>query len=129
MAEIYEKSKPAHRNEDLPEEIIICGERYSTSLTELDLSGKGLCDKDIVPLMYMTDLTGLSLFESKITDIAPLAQLTNLTNLDLSRNKITDITPLSQLTKLTELNLEKNKIKNWSPVAHIKDVKGRPESK
>ncbi|MCL2486492.1 MAG: leucine-rich repeat domain-containing protein, partial [Oscillospiraceae bacterium] len=41
--------------------ITIKGVRYSTSLTELDLSNKNLHDIDIIPLKRMTNLTYLDL--------------------------------------------------------------------
>ena len=91
--------------------ITIKEERYSTSLTELDLSGFGLQNEDIVPLKYMTNLAVLYLHATEISDITPLAELTNLeqfmnlTHLALDYNQISDISPLANLENLTDLGL------------------------
>src|SRR4028118_1688828 len=53
----------------------------------------------------LSSLTGLNLFENKISDIKPLESLTNLTELGLGNNQISDIKPLQSLTKLTWLIL------------------------
>jgi Leucine-rich repeat (LRR) protein len=106
--------------------ITIKGERYSTSLTELDLSESSLTNADIEPLRHMTNLTKLYLYINEISDISPLAGLSNLTELYLYDNNISDIRPLAGLTNLTVLSLLSNPITDWSPVAHVADVNGRP---
>jgi hypothetical protein len=97
--------------------ITIKGERYSTSLTELRLSG--LLGADIEPLRYMTNLTELWLTSTDISDISPLAELKNLKLLGLNINNISDISPLTGLTNLTLLDLGLNQISDISPLAGL----------
>ena len=69
----------AEQKIDIPQGYIMIGEeRFSRSLTELDLSGRNLSDEDIVVLRHMTDLTWLDLHNNQLRDIAPLAALTDL---------------------------------------------------
>jgi len=111
-----------------PDSITIKGERYSTALTELDLSYKELNDDDIKPLKYMSNLTVLNLDVNDIGDLTPLAELKNLTTLivgkdqeerlaDNYKNYIHDLTPLSELTSLTKLDLFCNNIVDITPLA------------
>jgi len=102
--------------------IIIRDEPYSTSLTELDLSGMYLTDEDIVPLQYMTNLTILYLFNNNISDLSPLSGLVNLTTLDLRYNHIYDLAPLTGLSSLTRLSLENNNIEYLSPLASLTNL-------
>ncbi|MDR0839004.1 MAG: leucine-rich repeat domain-containing protein [Oscillospiraceae bacterium] len=94
----------------VPEIITIKGEKYSTSLTVLQLVDIELTNAEIKPLKYMTNLTELRLIRNQISDISPLKGLTNLTTLYLGGNKISDINVLNGLTNLTKLSLSKNQI-------------------
>ena len=58
--------------------ITIKGERYSTSLTNLELSNNGLQNEDIIPLKYMTSLMGLDLYDNPISDWSPVAHVSNV---------------------------------------------------
>ena len=52
--------------------VTIAGEEYSTAETELDLSGKGLTDGDLVNLAQMTNLKSLNLEgNEEISDLSP----------------------------------------------------------
>jgi Leucine-rich repeat (LRR) protein len=102
--------------------ITIQGERYSTSLTELDLSKRRLTDVDIEPLRHMTNLTQLELYFNQISDVRPLSGLTNLTELGLNFNQISDIGPLSGLTNLTELDLGRNRISDVGPLSGLTNL-------
>ena len=104
--------------------IVIRGERYSISLTTMKLDNKGLQDKDLAPLQYMTNLTSLDLSnaavginENNITDLSPLSDLTNLTELRLNGLQISDLTLLSELTNLESLWLGGNQISDISPLS------------
>jgi Leucine-rich repeat (LRR) protein len=101
------------------EYITIKGERYSTSLTELNLSRMDLTDTDIEPLKYMTSLTELNLDDNQISDIGPLSGLTNLTVLWLDGNQISNAGPLSGLTNLTELWFNDNQISDIGPLSGL----------
>ncbi|MGN0579089.1 MAG: leucine-rich repeat domain-containing protein, partial [Ruminiclostridium sp.] len=74
--------------ENIPETVMIGGVEYSTELTELDLSSKGLTDDDIKNLKYMTRLTYLDLKDNQISNLSPLSGLTRLTYLRMDSNQI-----------------------------------------
>ena len=61
-----------------PDYITIRGIRYSTALTELDLSSHDLTDEDIEPLRYMVNLTWLHLRGNQISGLVALSSLTSL---------------------------------------------------
>ena len=102
--------------------ITINGERYSTSLTKLELNGMKLQNEDIVPLQHMTNLTELWLGLNQISDISPLKNLTSLTILNLYDNQISDLSPLSHLRNLTSLSLYENKIKSISSLSNLRNL-------
>ena len=87
-----------------PDYITIGGEQFNTSLTFMSLDGP-LTNEDIVPLRYMSYLTGLVVGvqdpSNQITDLSPLAELTNLQDLTFVGDYISDITALAGLESLT----------------------------
>jgi internalin A len=66
----------------------IGGVDYSTTLTTLDLSNKGLSDYNSDELRHMTNLHTLNLYGNSITDLTPLMGLENLRVLNLTDNPI-----------------------------------------
>lgn len=99
--------------------VLIGGKYYSTALTELDLSGKGLKNDDIKNLSKMTNLTKLILSDNSISDISPLSGLTNLKRLNLSYNNIKKLSPLKNLTNLTYLSLHNNNVYDISDLSGL----------
>ena len=71
---------------------------------------------------YLTNLTGLYLFENQINDISKVSGLTNLTSLYLSHNQISDISSISGLTNLIWLGLDYNQISDISPVSGLTNL-------
>ena len=112
--------------------VTIAGEEYSTAETELDLSGKGLTDGDLVNLAQMTNLKGLDLEgNEEISDLSPLSGLTSLEKLSLPLpSKIRDLSPLSGLTNMKEFSISGdwrenppvNEIKDFSPLASLSQM-------
>lgn len=102
--------------------ITIQGQKYSTTLRNLILSGRRLSDKDIEPLKEMTKLVHLDLSENNISDIGPLAGLTDLDQLYLYTNDISDISPLKDLKNLNTLYLNKNNITDISALGNLKKM-------
>lgn len=116
----------ATTTEPVEKYITIGGKKYSTDLTELNLSGIAIRNNDIKELYKMKNLTkldlsrkevfhengGLTITLTYIDDISVLSELTNLTYLDLSGLKIKDISPLSNLTNLTYLDLSNTSIRS-----------------
>lgn len=116
-------------SEQIADYIIIHGDKYSISLTSLeigDYASRPLSDADIEPLRHMVNLTSLSLVGNRITDISPLSELTNLVSLELGYNELCDISPLSELLNLTDVDLSNNPVIDWIPVEYIENVWGRP---
>ena len=103
--------------------VTIAGQRFSTALTELDLSGVGLTNADIVPLKYMTQLSVLDLGDNKISDLRPLSGLTGLKVLDLRDNQISDLTPLLRLKSLESLNVSGNQLSDLIPLSHLVNLR------
>ena len=102
--------------------VTIAGEEYSTAETELDLSGKGLTDGDLVNLAQMTNLKSLDLEgNEEISDLSPLSGLTSLEKLSLPLpSRIRDLSPLAGLTNMKELSISGDWREN-PPVNEIKD--------
>ncbi|MCL2864438.1 MAG: leucine-rich repeat domain-containing protein [Lachnospiraceae bacterium] len=94
--------------------IVIRGESFSTSLTELDLSWRNLQDEDMVYLRYMVNLEELDLENNQISDLTSLSDLDKLEKLWLGGNEIEDITPLAPLNRLQGLGLGFNEITDIS---------------
>ncbi|MCW7999956.1 hypothetical protein CFK35_19020, partial [Clostridium sp. cpc1] len=81
--------------------------RQLSSITKLELSGKGI--KDLQGLESMKDtLTYLDLSNNEISDISSLKGLINLNKLVLHKNKIGSIKPIEYLKSLKELDLSNN---------------------
>ncbi len=112
--------------------VTIAGEEYSTAETELDLSGKGLTDGDLVNLAQMTNLKSLDLEgNEEISDLSPLSGLTSLEKLSLPLpSRIRDLSPLAGLTNMKELSISGdwrenppvNEIKDFSPLASLSQM-------
>lgn len=115
---VYEAYSPQKRGEY----ITIKGKKYSTDLTELDLSGLALTDEDIKPLTQMVKLTSLDLSRNHIRSIDSLKGLTNLTYLCLWNNQINDISSLERLTRLTALDLIDNQISDISSLKNLTNL-------
>ena len=112
--------------------VTIAGEEYSTAETELDFSGKGLTDGDLVNLAQMTNLKSLNLEgNEEISDLSPLSCLTSLEKLSLPLpSRIRDLSPLAGLTNMKELSISGdwrenppvNEIKDFSPLASLSQM-------
>ena len=112
--------------------VTIAGQEYSTAEMELDLSGMGLTDADLVNLGQMENLVSLNLLgNSEISDLTPLAGLTKLESLTLpSPSAIQDLSPLSGLTNLRELDMSGDwgettpftEVKDFSPLSGLTNL-------
>lgn len=74
--------------------ITVGGRSVSVGVTELDLSGMGLADKDVAKLSRCSELTALDLSGNRITDLAPLATLSELAELRLDGNPLDSLDDL-----------------------------------
>ena len=117
-----------------PSYITIRGVQFSTSATEVDLSGdfrgernnghfRDLANWEIYPLRYMTNLRHLSLDEQMIINLSPLSNLTNLERLSLNRTSVSDLTPLSNLTNLKELSLDFAPVRDLTPLSTLTNLR------
>ena len=111
--------------ESKPEEITsikIGGKSYSTSLTELDLSGKGLKNSDIKDLKYMKNLESLVFADNNISDISFVKELPNLKHLFFDNNNVSDISALKNLTGLVGFGANGNPISDISVLKNMKNL-------
>ena len=116
----------------LAPKVTIAGQEYSTAEMELDLSGMGLTDADLVNLGQMENLLSLNLLgNSEISDLTPLASLTKLESMTLpSPSAIQDLSPLSGLTNLRELDMSGDwgeatpftEVKDFSPLSGLTNL-------
>ena len=109
-----------------PAYITIRGRQLSTALTELNFIDMGITDltnAEIVPLRYMTNLTGLQFgFNRQISDITPLAGLTNLTWLCLCESQVRDFSPLAGLKNLDWLQINTHLSGDLRPFAGLTEL-------
>ena len=127
-----EESGGTSLQEALAPKVTIAGQEYSTAEMELDLSGMGLTDADLVNLGQMENLVSLNLLgNSEISDLTPLAGLTKLESLTLpSPSAIQDLSPLSGLTNLRELDMSGDwgettpftEVKDFSPLSGLTNL-------
>ena len=109
-------SQPVNENKD---EIEIKGEKYSTDLTFLDLSGKDLNDWDIQDLKYMTKLERIELSNNNLGDISILQAIPSLVEIDADNNSISNISFLSELSNIKIVVMNNNRISDISVFENI----------
>lgn len=88
------------------------------TLTDLDLSGKGITD--LTGLEKAKNLKTLSLRNNQVADLSAVASMTLLETLDVCGNQVVSLTPLSGLSNLRVLQLTDNKVADLTPVAQLK---------
>ena len=112
--------------EALAPKVTIAGQEYSTALTELDLSSRGLTDADLAPLAEIKNLESLNLSgNNAITNLSSLAGLSSLTFLNIMNTGATDLSPLSDLTAMESLHLSNAEITDLSPLtgmSHLEEL-------
>lgn len=121
------------------ERILITGEIFDLSTTELTLSQKGLSDigmlqgftelkvlnlsendiSDIRPLMELSKLESLNIDENSVSDLRPLIGLPNLIKLEAADNQISETTSTGSIERLTELDLSGNPIRDFSGLGRL----------
>ena len=74
---------------------------------------------DFGPLAEFSNLTGLHLKRTGISNLELLRGLTNLTSIDISSNGISNIEPLSGLTNLTTLFMDRNQVSDLTPISDL----------
>lgn len=104
-------------------EITIGGERYSTDLTYLDLSGKGLNNYDLQNLIYMTKLERIELSDNNLSDISVLGKIPSLREIDADNNSIEDISFLEDLPNIEIVVMNNNRIKDISVFLRFTTIK------
>lgn len=113
-------SKPSSTS--TPKEVEIAGEIYPVSTTFLDLSNKGLRDKDIQNIKYLTNLTRAELSGNNLTDISVLQTITSLEEIDATDNKISDISFMKKLPNLKIVVMNNNPIKDISVFGNFSTI-------
>jgi endoglucanase len=113
-------STSASTSTSAPTKVKIGGKTYKTSMTgTLDLSGKGLTDKDIANLKYMTKIDELILSDNKLTSLSAISGLTNLKKLTYHNNSVKSLSFAKKLTNLTVLGAENNGITSISALSGL----------
>ena len=112
--------------EALAPKVTIAGQEYSTALTEVDLSSRGLTDADLAPLAEINNLESLNLSgNNAITNLSSLAGLSSLTFLNIMNTGATDLSPLSGLAAMESLHLSNAEIADLSPLtgmSHLEEL-------
>jgi Leucine Rich Repeat (LRR) protein len=92
------------------------------TLRILNLSDNQLIDKELEPLMELSDLTSLDISMNKIKSLSFLSKLSNLESLNISQNQIEEIPPLTNLAKLKFLDLSGNPIKKLQNIQKFESL-------
>ncbi|CAL6107115.1 leucine-rich_repeat domain-containing protein [Hexamita inflata] len=93
--------------------------KFCTQLTSLSIFETRVAD--IWPLQFMKYLKTLNMFKTQIVDLHPLQHLYNLEYISAHDSRITDVSPLSKLTKLTSMTIWDNTITNREILKHHKN--------
>ena len=102
--------------------IVVAGESYEISATELDLDGRGLGNGVLQELRQLHALTSLSLADNAISDLSVLGSLGGLRTLNLSGNAVSDLGPLAGLHDLHSLYLDRNPLGDLSPLYGLEEL-------
>ena len=113
---IYSEGEPGSAMD-----ISIGGVTFSSDITELDLSGKGL--NDISALSACKNLVKLNISDNNISDLSPLMDQKSLRELDISGNLISDLRPLMALTSLEVIHAGNNLIRSTVPLGGLSALK------
>ncbi|MHA1935564.1 MAG: leucine-rich repeat domain-containing protein [Candidatus Thorarchaeota archaeon] len=89
---------------------------FPANATRIDLSGKGIQRIDLSPIVGLTRLRALMLYNNDIDelDLKPLSSIPGIEQIVLRKNELTnlDLSPLSQARRLVRLDLEQNNFQN-----------------
>ncbi|CAL6054194.1 Conserved_hypothetical protein [Hexamita inflata] len=90
--------------------------KFCTQLTQLSISETRVAD--IWPLQFLKNLKRLEMQTTKVVDLHPLQYLYQLQRITANCTRIIDVSPLSKLTQLQYLTLNNNKINNRDTLKH-----------
>ncbi len=96
-------------------EISLGGLTFTSDVTELDLSNRGITD--ISALSSCTMLESLNISGNIISNISVLGAMPNLKTLDISNNEISNLSPLIALANLESVNASGNAVANISALS------------
>ena len=104
--------------------IEICGSRYSSKTSKLELDGQNVTDDDTDSMGDLTELEYLSLNDNKIGNIEFVGSLRKLISFSAKNNYITDISCLVNLGELRELYLGGNtEFSDVSVLEHLRGIR------
>lgn len=87
----------------------------------LTLIGKAFVD--LYPLMELSNLVRLHLFNTAVVDLSPIMELTKLIVFESFGTPVVDLTPLINLTELRFLNVKGSQVKDLTPLANLKKLR------
>lgn len=116
-----EPSAPSQNN-GTPDEVVIAGQSYSTSLIALDLSKKGLKNSDIADLKYFTKLKRIMLQDNDLTDISVLENISTLFEINAENNNISNISFMKNMPNLRIVVINNNPIGDISCFSSIPEL-------
>lgn len=77
----------------------------------------------ILPLAGLTELTGLNLQSTKVTDISVIRNFPHLVDLSLSKNNLGNIAEVAGLIKLERLWMDSTNVQDISVIANLTNLK------
>ena len=105
----------------------INGKKYLSDIvlkdiTDLDLSGLGLTEKDLKDLEKFSNLSMIDLSNNNIKNIDTLLNIKGLWMLDLSYNNINNVDNLTKIEDLSTIKLSHNNISDIGSLSKLKNI-------
>lgn len=75
--------------------------------------------RNVEPIRYLTNLTGLVLIDNEVTDISAMGALVNLNRLHIAYNPIKDLSPLAKCLKIEQLDIRGISTENLSVLERL----------
>ncbi len=76
----------------------------------------------ILDIHYFSDVVGVDLVDTQVSDLKPIAGLRNLETLQISDTQVSDVSPLAGLTNLKWLLLDGTQVSDVTPLATLKNL-------
>ena len=102
----------------------VMGEKFPITVTDLDLSGRGITDSDTHELEKLVNVEYLKIDRNKIGDIEFVGSMRKLITLSARANYIEDISALVNLSELREIDLAgNNTLSDMSVMEYLRKIR------